>query len=576
VAEHEPTLRRVRFQGGREATGPLTLGQRNVLSWVRNETDPFSAVMRWQFSLPHDTTLADVEQALAVLLSRHEALRSTYRIDQDKPSQQVIGSGELAIEVHELLDTEADDVVAERLIDRLRGLGIDFTAGLPLRIAVATRSGRPVVAVGVDSHLAVDFASIAMIGQQFSELIADPAGRQVGKPCHQPLDQAELECSRHGRRQADSALKYWETHLRAAPQCLYPVPLPDELEPGYVSGFLYSSAAGQALGHILARTGVSRPAILLAALSAVLSLRTGTRRCTFVSVSGNRFRLRLRDYIGTLAQDGLVALAVDTEGFDELAVRAKRATLGSNANSMFDAAALWQLIDDVGAERGVAFSRDFTINDVSAHLDIDTELSLDDPAKLAGVLDQSTVEFAESPPFPVVLMCNPFRLTPELHLALTGDTSRVSRAEIEGLLRGVERLLVAAATGDVSLSRLAEITGLQPVARNADWVFIDECWVKLSEARRLLSEAAGGDCYVAVSDDGALTGYVGGGTNVERLHADCMTLLRQPGWQLAMAPAHYVLCDGAPAEVFDAAGWQARPVVAEGPGRPRSDPEPAG
>lgn len=567
MAEQEPVLRRVRFQGAREASGPLTLGQRNVLSWVRDETDPFSAVMRWQFSLTPTTSLSDIEQALAVLLGRHEALRTTYRIDQDVPCQQVIGTAELVIEVHELTDTEADDAVAERLIERLRGQGIDFTAELPLRFAVATRADRPVVAVGVYSHLAVDFASIAMIGQQFSELIADPAGRQVGEPGHQPLDQAELEGSRHGRRQADSALRYWQTHLRAAPQSLYPMPPPEEPVPGYLSGFLYSSAAGQALGHILARTGVSRPAILLAALSAVLSLRTGIRRCTFVSVSGNRFRLRLRDYIGTLAQDGLVALSVDTDGFDELAVRAKRATLGSNTNSMFDSVALWQLIDDVGAERGVAFSRDFTINDVSAHLDAGTELSLDDPAKLTGLLDQSTVEFAGSPPFPVVLMCNPFRLTPELHLALTGDTSRVSRAEIEALLRGVERLLVAAAAGDVPLSRLAEITGLQQVQRDADWVFVDECWVKLSEVRRLLAEATGQVCFALVSDGGALTGYLAGGSDVEQVHADCMRLLRQPGWPLAMAPAHYVLCDGAPAELADAAGWQAIPVVAEGPGR---------
>ncbi|MGI8665183.1 MAG: condensation domain-containing protein [Jatrophihabitans sp.] len=597
MTEPAPVCLLVEFSGGRAGSGPLTFGQRNALDWIRNETDQFSAVMRWRFELPEGVTLADIGQSLSVLLSRHEALRTSYQIG-DEPSQRVLGSGELPVAVHELAGTGRDggddDEVAERLITGLRQLGIDFTRELPLRVAVATRDGLQVVMVAVYSHLAVDFASIAMIGRQFAELAADPSLRQVGPPVHQPLDQAELERSSHGRRLADSALRYWETHLRAAPQSLYPVPPPAQPASGYLSAFLYSPAAGQALGHIAQRTGVSRQAALLAALCAVLSVRSGVRRCTFVSVSGNRFRLRLRDYIGTLAQDGLVTLALDTAGFDELAVRAKRATLAANTNSTFDSGALWRLIDEIGADRGIAFRRDVTVNDVSAHLEVESELALRDPLELPALRAESTVEWAPSPPFPVLLMCNPFRVRPELHLALTADTTRMARAELAQLLLGVENLLVAAAAGDVPVEKIGELTGIRPVLRDADWGLVDACWVRLSEVRRLLVEATGGRA-LAVLDrpagpDGPaeLVGYLalpepsaghggaseagrrvgaGGLDTAEAVHRACLELLRTPGWQCAMTPTRYLLCAGAPSDPDDEAAWRALPRIAAGTGR---------
>ncbi|HEY1571657.1 MAG TPA: condensation domain-containing protein [Pseudonocardiaceae bacterium] len=535
----------VRFTGERAATGPLTFGQRNTLNWVSH--DESSSVIAWIFTLPPDVTLADVTAAFAVLMCRHEALRTRYTDE----GQTVLAEGELPIQLCPAASPES-------LIDHLRAGGVDFRSGLPLRVAVAVDGSLPTAVVAVYSHVAVDFGSVALIGMQFTELAASRAARSVGAAGHQPLDQALAERSTRGGKAADAALRYWETHLRTAPQSLYPVPPPAAPRAEHRMCVLTSAAAGAALGRITERTRTSRQVVVLAAVCAVLSWRTGVPRCVFAAVSGNRFRLRLREYVGSLAQDGLLALDVDTVTFDELVTRAARATLAANTNSMFDATKLWRIIDQVCHERGTTFTRDFTLNDLSGHFDAAIELP---PAPAA-----TEMRWLESAPFPVVMMCNPARLAPDLMLALTVDLRHVDEAETESLLLGVEALLVAAGDGDLALSRLGAVTGVVPVERDADWLCVDSCWVRPSSVRSVVGGALPGSRVVVV--DGRLVAYVPVSAEIatpEAAHAACLAAL--PGHHLAMTPGHYVLCAQAPADPADDAAWAALPMVIEGNGR---------
>jgi phosphoglycolate phosphatase-like HAD superfamily hydrolase len=578
--EQGPALLPVRFLGERGATGPLTFGQRNTLNWVGNEADRYSAVVQWRLSLPAGAGLADVQAAFSVLLARHEALRTSYPTDAPvaEATQRVARSGELVIEVHELAAHEAgldEEGLTDLLVARLRAQGIDYTADLPLRVAVATRGGVPTLAVVVYSHMAIDFASMALIGRQFTELAADPAAREPGplghQPLgHQPLDQAAVERSAHGQRQAEAALRYWDRHLRTAPQSMFPVPAPLRPGPGFRTALLHSPAAGLALGQVSARTRAGRQAVLLAAICAALSRRTGIGRCVFVAISSNRFRTRLRGYVGSLAQDGLMAVGTDGGRFDDLVRRAGQATLAASTHSMFDATRLWQVINDIGETRGTAFTRDFTLNNVSAHLDGEPSVQPPgDPAEVAAALPRTTLRWADSVDYPVVLMCNPVRLDPELLLALTADLRLVAAADVEALLSGVERLLVAAATEDLPPDRIGPVSGIEAVVRGPGWVLVDSCWVDLAAVRGLLADAlAVPAVHAALAADGTLVGYAAAGDrSPEQAHGACMALLRAGGRHTAMAPGRYVLCDGAPAEPADGAAWQARPVLATGPGR---------
>ena len=565
-----PVVVSVPFDGERAASGPLTLGQRNTLKWVGREDDQFSAVMHWMFTLPPGATLHDIKATFAILLARHEALRTRY-LPGDEPTQQVLRTGTLPVEVHPMRRAGRPDLeIAELMIADLRAAGIDFTSGVPLRVAVAVENDVPEVVVAVYSHMAIDYGSMALIGRQFTTMVADPATRVIGEPTHQPLDQATVERSTRGEKAAEAALRYWDTHLRTAPQSLYPVPRPETPVAAMRMALMESPAAGIALGHVSARTKSSRQVVLLAAVCAVLAWRTGMPRCVFASVSGNRFRLRLREYVGSLAQDGLLALDVAAPTFDSLVTRAAKATLAANTNSMFDATKLWRIIDEIGHERGTAFTRDFTLNDVSSHLPFPDEPTTQAAAdQAATLLPKTTITWSDSAHFPVILLCNPAKLGPDLMLALTADLAYVSEQETEMLLRGIEKLLVAAATTDVDLNQLTEITAITPVVREADWIHTNTSWIKLSEVRRLLADALRTPSHIAATETG-LTAYLTATdeiTTPAEAHAACMARLVEPGRHTAMAPAHYVLCHGTPQNPTNTAAWRALPVTAEGNGR---------
>jgi hypothetical protein len=145
-------------------------------------------------------------------------------------------------------------------------------------------------------------------------------------------------------------------------------------------------------------------------------------------------------------------------------------------------------------------------------------------------------------------------------LALTANLRYVSVGETEALLRGVERLLIAAGGGDVPLDQVGAVSGVPPVERDDDWLPVDGCWVRLSAVRQLLADAVQGPTWVSAH---GVVGYLTVGSP-EQAHAACMARLAEPGRHVAMAPRYYVVCDGAPK---DEADWHKQPVRAEGSGR---------
>jgi len=587
--------RRVRFSGQRGADGPLTIGQRNTLDWV---TDPaaYTRMIEWVLDLPDGATLDDIAAAFSVLMARHEALRTTYPAGSP-PVQRVARSGELAIDVYEV-DGEQDEqqrdgvAIAAALIGRLRSAEFDLAAELPVRVAVAVSQGRPRVAVVVYSHMAADLGSMAVLGSQFTQLAGDPASREVGPPGHQPLEQAAAERSARGRRMSDAALRSWETALRNMPQCMYAVPRAD---PGCgeagLSGWLWSAAAAHALPHIAARTRVSPQAAVLAALCAVLSLRTGQPRCSLTGLLHNRYGPRLRQYVGSLASDAVVTVDTDARGFDDLVRRAGMTTLRAGKGGLVDGNELRRVVEEVERDRGIAYARDCVYNDTT-YVDSGPPAAPGDPADAERALGRSELQWIESAGAGVLLAIFLRQVQDEMVLgAVTSDPRRLPRDDIESLLRGVELLLVAAAPGDVDLDRVGEITGVRPVIRGPGWLRIDSCWIELPEVQRIVDDALPGSAArVFAEPDPAgelrLVAYLAAGDDLralrtlrtpEQAHDACMAVLpagRQPPDRMrytAMAPGRYVICAAAPADLADLAAWRRQPVLASGDGRSRHD-----
>ncbi|BCJ61915.1 condensation domain-containing protein [Micromonospora endophytica] len=580
----------IAFVGHRAGEGPLTCGQRNTWQWMRTDVSNPMATLQWRLPLPPGTPVADVVAALATLLARHESLRTTFQEHDGQLRQRILGSGVLAAEIHHV-NTSADlNLTAQRMIDQLREKPFALADELPVRLAIAVAGDSALAVVAVYSHMAVDYGSMAILGREFGELVGtagdrpvEAAGdRLVGVARHQPLDQAAEEASPRGQRRAAAALRYWTDQLRRTPQCLMALPPADDGDTGPASAALRSPAATAALGRIAARTQASPAAAVLAAFSAVVSVRVDQSRCVFASLSSNRFTSRLRDYVGTLAQDGLVVVDVAGPDFDDLVRQTGAAMLRANRNSIFDVADLVTQAVRINHEQGLDFSRDCVFNNISAHLPAgageaaNVQLPALDPADLSwspGPGDaESSLTWTPAPPFPNRLVLQLIAVAPAVVLGLsTGDTRHVPRTEITGLLRGVERVLVAAGAGPVRLAEVPDLSGVTPVARDSDWVRVGVSWVQLSGVQELLREALDTPALATAEPDGAghrLTAHLVAADGIRtphQAHAACMAHLG--GRYAVAAPHRYVLHDSAPADLTDLAAWRTRPVLACGDGR---------
>lgn len=602
---------RVPFAGERGGEGPLTISQGTLMCWVTNPAFP-TRMVEWPLSLPKGTTVSDIAAALQILLARHESLRTCYPsalppltaspspagILQGEPVQRVIRSGELVIDVYTATDEPADDAVLVTELTRLlRAREFDLTAELPLRVAVAVWQDAPRAAVILYSHMAADMAAMVLLDRQFTTLVTDPASRQVGQLVYQPLDQAAEEQSARGQRRMDAAVRGWEAAFRIMPQCLYAVPSAAPLQDGgVVSGWLWSRAGALALARVAARTGASRQLVMFAAVCTMIGWRTGHDTCVLPVLASNRYQRHLREYVGSLVQDGITAVDLRGQGFDDVVRRAATAVLRGNHNSLIEVKALECVVREAEHDRGITWGRYCTFNDISEFQAATaagtpgatgtTETA--DMAEVTRALGQTRFAQLRAPgKEDQLFMVLVHQVDGELIVGATSrDANRVSLSELETMLRGTESLLVAAASGDVELSRLAEVTGVQPIVRGPGWVRIGPSWIEMAEVQRLVEDALPVPAAAfAVPDPGrsgelSLVAYLAAGGEVgcpEQAHEMCLATLAgtrslapPDGTRYtAMTPGRYVICAAAPADVRDLAGWRREEVVAEGDGRGR-------
>jgi hypothetical protein len=556
----------VPFTGERAAEKPMTLGQLNILEWLSGAPGHPYATLGAELAVSGDVRVADVVETIAVLLARHESLRTRYR-DGDPPTQRVLDSGVLMLGVCSTDACGPDrPAIAARLLRQLRAEPLD-PAGLPLRVAVAVvEDTDTVVAAAMEvSHLAADLRAMEIVRQEFAAMMADRSARRVGPPRHQPLDQAELESSPRPRRQADAALRYWREQLSRMPQCLYATPR--TASGGESLCARLSSVAGAlAASAVAARTKTSRSSIVLAAICAVLAQRTGYRDLLFPALSSNRFEPRLTHYVGTMAQGSLTALEVAGRGFDALARHTWTAVLESCRHSRYDAFHRVAMARRIEHDRGVRFDYEPLFNSVVAETGVPNRVS--PPATIEQARRSTSVSWRPMAASSSPLRFDLCRADEVLRLDLwTGDTGRVSSDELRSLLLAVENLLVAAAAGDLNADQVREAVRLEPIARGPDWLLVDSCWVELAEVQRVLDKAFGPDTarVFAEADGRRLVAYLaetGSVRDPAQAHARCMAALA--GHPTALAPRHYVVCAATPADPADRSRW---PVLRAGDGR---------
>jgi hypothetical protein len=563
----------VAFAGERAGEGPLTFGQLDVYNWVSQTPSHVYARLCAELPVPAVVSVGDVAEAVAALIARYESLRTTY-VPGEQPRQRVAASGVQLLEVCSLGEGQwgpADcPAVGEALV---RWLHESPDPGRrPVRVAVAIAPGagdRVIACAAAFTHLAVDHASIKIIKGDFAGLLGDPARRLAGGAVRQPLDQAELEVTPADRRRADAAVDYLREQARRLPRCLYA--LPGARASGEsLAVELSSAAAAMAVRRVAARARTSRSSVVLAAICAVVARRAGYRELVFPVSSSNRFERHLVNYVGSLAQGAFATVETGGRSFDELAGHTWTAVMEASRHARYDVLKRDAMDEPTEHERGLRLDYSPLFNSlVPASWSGLIAGAGFQPEEIDAALTRTELRWR-----PLSVGGRPLQFSLNqidgcLRLdAWSADTGLVPRAELESVLLAAERLLVAAAHGDVAADQMPELIGLEPIAATPDRILVDHCWADVADVQRLVDEAvapamarvfasAGGRPLVAhlVATDAVRT--------PQQAHARCMAALAHH--PTAITPRHYVICPTAPPDPADPAAWP--PPLADGAGR---------
>ncbi|WP_308222464.1 condensation domain-containing protein [Kitasatospora sp. A2-31] len=569
----------VRFGGASSGSGPLTLGQDNMVRCIRRDR-PEQINKESVWPVPEGTTLPAALDALRALVERHDSLRTVFppgpAPDGFPERQEVRAEGEFTVTVLDAdgLGDTGLDLLADRSGRADVAVPFELASGIRLRftlLADADLVRRLVVTV---CHAGADGAATTLLLQDW---IALAAGRELPPvTARTPLEVAALEHSDQGRRRTAASLRHWEKALATAPQAVFADSRITGPPEGLATVVLRSRAAAADLAAAAQRTGASPSVVLLAAFSALVAQRAGRSELVFAALSANRQRAVMADHVGTLAQDALLVLDTGTADLDQLIGRTKAASLAGYWHSTLDSAKVWQLIEDVAHLRGARFTRHVVVNDLSLTI---PELMSD--ARPAPVADPELTWLPDQP-LGVRVMLNVLRAVDCLEFVLLACPQVLDRAETERFARALTAVLEAAARGPVPLSALPALTGLRPAARTGDWHRIDNCWIDLDAVRGLVADALGAAATAVDVAGGRITARIAtADPAVTPLTAHLAVVAALPGRDTAMAPHHYTVhaLQAAPAAGARDAGvrdgqppagppaWESLPVTGEGTGR---------
>ena len=265
----------------------------------------------------------------------------------------------------------------------------------------------------------------------------------------QPMEQASRQRGPSGRRAHEASMRYFERLAASVPDLQFKES-GDPRQPRFWQVTLDSPAGYRAAGMLAARLGLSTSPVLLAAFAVALASVSVSRRVAVHLVCSNRFRPGFADSVSPVMQSCLGV--IDTDGpFEEVVRRAWQSALGAYKHAYYDPAAASEVCERLVAERGAEPDWSVVFNDrrVLSRESADTISAADGAPSLRDELTRSTLTWGDrnDMPLPKVFLsiCD---VPGTLSCELWADTHFMTPADMEGLLRRIETVLVDAALAD--------------------------------------------------------------------------------------------------------------------------------
>lgn len=307
---------------------PATVGQEAFwfLDRLRPGNPAYNIAVRFRLTGP--LRPAVLEQALAEVVRRHEALRTTFATEDGDLLQRVATAGLVHLPIDDLGDP--DPARAEELMAREASRGFDLEAGPLFRARLLRLRAQEHVLLLTMHHIIADGWSTGLI---ISELAALYASFAAGRPS--PLPDLPLQYGDFAVWQADylatpvvaAQLDYWKRQLAGLEPLFVPhdrQPAPGTPPRGRIESILLPRELTDRLTRLSRQHGVTLFPTCLACLKLLLHFRSSRDDVAVGTLVAGRSRTELEPLVGLFVNN--LVLRTDLSGdptFLELLARVR-------------------------------------------------------------------------------------------------------------------------------------------------------------------------------------------------------------------------------------------------------------
>uniref|UniRef100_UPI00313D0246 amino acid adenylation domain-containing protein n=1 Tax=Pseudomonas sp. TH32 TaxID=2796397 RepID=UPI00313D0246 len=289
-----------------ERNQPLPLSYAQERQWFLWQLDPHSAAYHLPAALRLKGKLdvAALEQAFNQLIARHEALRTTFVVDNEQP-RQVIGAQAPRPLVVETLNGTPDDATIKAFVEHETRQLFDLQQGPLLRVRLLRLANDEHVLVLTQHHIVSDGWSVQLMVE---ELLTLYSAAQAGQPhslAPLPIQYADYAVWQRQWMQAgerERQLAYWTSQLAGANSVLeLPTDRPRPAEQSYRGAHLPLTLApglGDAVQQLAHSLGITPFMLLLASFQILLHRYSGQHDIRVGVPIANRNRVETEGLIG--------------------------------------------------------------------------------------------------------------------------------------------------------------------------------------------------------------------------------------------------------------------------------------
>ncbi|HEX8246414.1 MAG TPA: condensation domain-containing protein, partial [Longimicrobium sp.] len=358
---HAPTRREtIPRAAGDGPEFPMSFGQERM--WFLAQVEPENPMYNVPITVlvRADLDVPLLERALAVVVRRHEALRTVFRMVDGQLRQIVMEPFHPRVEVFDVrarvaaAQGDARDEILKLAAEE--GARLFDVGRLPLfRVTLLRVSDERYALVITVHHIATDGWSYPLILREMDQFYADLVhGRPhtLPEPKLRFVDYAVWQRGWLSGETLERQVAFWREHLRGAPNLALPTDRPRPPVTSYrgtFHHFLVSRELTHALHELGRRQAATLNMVMMAGFYALLARYSGQDDVVVGTLLGNRNRPEIEEIIGFFVNTGALRMRLDGDPtFAELVRRTRRVVLDADRHQELP---FEKLVDELGVAR---------------------------------------------------------------------------------------------------------------------------------------------------------------------------------------------------------------------------------